>query len=536
MGDRMIPVSFEELLEQVLNEYHNKKTLFQVPVKENTKRIPVGPAAGPHTQLAENIVAAYAAGAMYFELKTVQVLYGKDLGIKKPCIYAGHEVFNTEWSSELSAEEAANEYIKAFLLIRVLRKELNLKRSPMPKFILSVGYDLKGIQSKPVDCFLNQMQDATQTQEWNTDIAYLKAHKNQFQNLTLEDIEEINSNAKISDTVTLSTMHGCPAAEIEQIAVYLMEKKHFNTLVKLNPTLIGKQKTREILQKKGYGDFSYSEEDFDKNLSMDDAVELIKRCRQKATSLKKAFGVKMTNTFPVFSNGKMQDEKMYLSGVALYPLAMEAAAELAKRLPGDITMSYSGGADTYNITELLETGMCPITFSSVILKPKGYQNINRMVEKADISYHPKEHIDVACLTQLSKKAWDDKYYDKKETTRYPFRENYSITCAKCNNCVDVCPNRANIRIETQEESYVLHRNRLCNECGCCSFHCIMGHEPYLEKLTIYEDEGEYQNEDKKRATVLYTEKEKRLHIDGKEVPIPQELEQILKEGKKRGAF
>ncbi|WP_230978083.1 hypothetical protein [Treponema vincentii] len=38
---------------------------------------PLGPAAGPHTQLAQNIVAAYAAGCRFFELKTVQKLDGE---------------------------------------------------------------------------------------------------------------------------------------------------------------------------------------------------------------------------------------------------------------------------------------------------------------------------------------------------------------------------------------------------------------------------------------------------------------------------
>ena len=33
-------------------------------------------AAGPHTQLAQNLVAAYYAGARFFELKTVQKMDG----------------------------------------------------------------------------------------------------------------------------------------------------------------------------------------------------------------------------------------------------------------------------------------------------------------------------------------------------------------------------------------------------------------------------------------------------------------------------
>ena len=51
-----------------------------------TLETPFGPAAGPHTQLTQNIVAAYVAGSRFFELKTVQKLDGEDLPVAKPCI------------------------------------------------------------------------------------------------------------------------------------------------------------------------------------------------------------------------------------------------------------------------------------------------------------------------------------------------------------------------------------------------------------------------------------------------------------------
>ena len=40
---------------------------------------PFGPAAGPNSQLAQNIIAAYVAGARFFEVKTVQKMDGADL-------------------------------------------------------------------------------------------------------------------------------------------------------------------------------------------------------------------------------------------------------------------------------------------------------------------------------------------------------------------------------------------------------------------------------------------------------------------------
>ncbi len=46
----------------------------------------VGPAAGPHTQLAQNIVTSWLTGGRFIELKTVQIL--DRLELEKPCIDA----------------------------------------------------------------------------------------------------------------------------------------------------------------------------------------------------------------------------------------------------------------------------------------------------------------------------------------------------------------------------------------------------------------------------------------------------------------
>lgn len=488
MSEKMKPASFGELFTKACIEYRNSGSLFMVPVSDNEKQIPLGPAAGPHTQLAQNIVAAYAAGAAYFELKTVQVLYGDSLGIKKPCIYVGNEVYNTEWSSELPANEAADEYIKAFLLIKILQKELGLPERPV-HFIMSVGYNLEGICSDIVDGFLNCMKDASLSKEWQNDIGYLKNHIGDFHNLTDKDIGEIAAETCISDTVTLSTMHGCPADEIEHIAGYLLEKKGLNTVVKMNPTIIGKEETAAILSEKGYGHLRYPDDVFDKNISMDNAVSMIKRCQEKALSLGKKFGVKMTNTFPVFSDGTMKDEMMYMSGPALFPLSIAAAAELSERLDGKINISYSGGADAENIGGLLACGIMPVTVSSVLLKPGGYRNLSAMTGAAESAgYSPEETIDTEGLKELSHRARADTRYDRKERHIYKRQDNYEDDCAVCHNCVDVCPNRANVRIEDEEGAHVIHLDRFCNGCGCCSFNCLMGHEPYLEKITYYDKE------------------------------------------------
>ena len=53
---------------------------------------PLGVAAGPHTQMAHNIISSWLVGARYIELKTVQTL--DELEVTKPCIDMEDEGYN----------------------------------------------------------------------------------------------------------------------------------------------------------------------------------------------------------------------------------------------------------------------------------------------------------------------------------------------------------------------------------------------------------------------------------------------------------
>ena len=120
MSERMTPIPFKQLMTWIKEEHDNFGTVFGVNapyVKKNGKTLPLfkekletpfGPAAGPNTQLAQNIVAAYYAGARFFELKTVQKMDGDDLAacINRPCIWTKDEGYNCEWSTELYVPQA----------------------------------------------------------------------------------------------------------------------------------------------------------------------------------------------------------------------------------------------------------------------------------------------------------------------------------------------------------------------------------------------------------------------------------------------
>lgn len=496
MSDNMIPISFEQLLKGLLQEYKESNSFLAVPVKRNTDInyvSKIGPAAGPHTQLAGNIVAAYAAGASHFELKTVQIMEGEALGIVKPCIFSTQEVYNTEWSTELTVKQAQDEYIKAYLLLKILIKEFGLGNEDGFHFIMSVGYDLAGIQSPKIDTFLENMKNACQTEEWNKDITYVLENLNLFEHITKEYIESISSI--ITDTIALSTMHGCKSEEIEAIATYLLEEKELNTYVKMNPTLLGKEEIRSTLDQMGYHHITLEDKTFELDIDLSKAVQMLGNLQEVANQKNRIFGVKLTNTLPVnISRNELAGNAMYLSGAALYPIAIGVAAKLSKEFAGKLPISYSGGADTNNIKEILATGIYPVTVSSVLLKTGGYKNIAKMNEQAD-AIEPKEtkSIDVTALEALAKKAITQTQYYQKERKSFAKAADYSSLCAKCNNCVDVCPNRANKKLILDQKAYVVHYDNLCNECGNCSFFCIAGHDPYLDKLTIFSDMKSFQN-------------------------------------------
>ena len=57
----------------------------------------------------------------------------------------------------------------------------------------------------------------------------------------------------------------------------------------------------------------------------------------------------------------------------------------------------------------------------------------------------------------------------------------------CQNCVDVCPNRANVAVRLPDgRTEILHIDKMCNECGNCTAFCPYSSEPCKDKLTLFQ--------------------------------------------------
>ncbi len=393
MSEKMIPIPYDQLLAQVCREYETCGTIFGVSHiwKPKRKTLPIfggekletpfGPAAGPNTQLAQNIIAAYAAGARFFELKTVQIMDGEELAacVNRPCILAEDEGYNCEWSTELEVPQAMDEYIKAWNVLKVISEKYGLGSPDGFVFNMSVGYTLEGIQSPKITAYLDGMRDAG-----------------------------------VSHSVTISTLHGCPPEEIEHIANYLIGERGLHTYIKCNPTLLGYDFCRRTLDKLGYDYIAFDDRHFREDLQWADAVPMFRRLRSLAKHMGVEFGLKLTNTFPVdVKGGELPSEEMYMSGRSLYPLTTELASRIAGEFNGDLRISYSGGADWNSVEALFDAGIWPITMATNLLRPGGY---NRMKQLAELLYAHDyctfERVNPKKAAAIAAKALTDAWYRK----------------------------------------------------------------------------------------------------------------------------
>jgi putative selenate reductase len=405
MSDKMNVQPLEVLLDWILKEYGTNQAIFGIhrslfyTPKPSPYAIPdlfghylatpIGPGAGPHTQLAQNIVCAWLSGGRFIELKTVQIM--DELDIPRPCIDMEDEGYNVEWSQELKLEQSASEYVKAWALVHILHRLLGFEGPVGTVFNMSVGYNLEGIQSLPMTRFMDRLQDASEG------IAQIQAVlRDKFPQLA-----DIGIPTHVTNNVTLSTMHGCPPAEIERIARYLMEERGLHTTVKLNPTLLGKEEVMRILHDRlGFREIHIPDRVFEHDLQYGRAVELIKTLKEVAAEQGLTFGIKLSNTLAMANHkGILPGDEMYMSGHALYPITINLFHKLSQEFGGHLNVSFSAGADAFNLTDILAAGAWPVTMVSDLLKPGGY---SRMLQYLEVLEAEMQGLGADSLDELAK--------------------------------------------------------------------------------------------------------------------------------------
>ncbi len=396
MPAKFCPVPVSQLLKLIFHELDSKAGVFGIPqelffvprdnealrteIFGHSLQSPLGVAAGPHTQLAQNIVAAWLMGSRYIELKTIQTL--DEIEVPKPCIDMQDEGYNCEWSQELTIKESFSEYLNAWIIIHILNHRFGWGNDPGTVFNMSAGYNLRGIMNENVQWFLDKMKNCSDD---------LAGRIPEIIDI-YPAVAAIKIPSAISDNITLSTMHGCPADEIEDIARYLLEKRKLHTLVKLNPTLLGPELLRDILNNKLSFRTIVPDEAFGHDLKYPDAVRIIRSLQSTATENNLQFGLKLTNTLESLNNKNVfgnDISMMYMSGRALHPLSVTLAKKLQEEFSGDLLLSFSAGADAFNVSGLISCGFRTVTVCSDLLKPGGYMRLNQYFEELDKSLASK---------------------------------------------------------------------------------------------------------------------------------------------------
>ncbi len=386
----LVPYPFGALVAHMFDGLEREREIFHLPERKfvrghddldlsvdfhgHTASSPLGPAAGPQTQMAQNIVLSWLGGCRIMELKTVQIL--DELHIPRPCIDVHTVGLNAEWSQELKLEEALEEYVKGAMLVEMLRASGVLSSDggnggnggafDRVVYDMSVGYDLHGIQSGRVLEFIRRMRDAGEIVE-----RLRRQIPDRFMHL-----RDLDYPTRLSDTITLSTFHGCPPDEIEKIMDFLMRDLGVHSIVKFNPMLLGPEKARRLLHDTlGYTDLHMPDSAFERDTSWDAAIGIVERLGETAAELGVGFGVKFSNTMIVENTrGFLAPgvEEVYLSGQPLHILAIHLVRRFRRVFGDRYPISFAAGVDRRNFPDMVALGLVPITVCTDLLRKGGY--------------------------------------------------------------------------------------------------------------------------------------------------------------------
>lgn len=580
--DALVPASFATLLAWASVGLERERTVCGLPkrafwtgaaphdlsvaIAGGHLETPLGVAAGPHTQLAHNLVVAWLAGARLLELKTVQVL--DRLELPRPCIDAPAEGYNVEWSQELRLAESLEQYVSAWCLVhaiapRALGADAAARALAGTRFDASVGYDLVGIRSLAVTRFLDGLTDASES------MVRLRTRLP----ASLRAMWPEGVPRRVIDTVTLSSFHGCPPDEIERIVEHLFARHALNVVVKLNPTLLGFDEVDALLHGPlGWHHVALNRAAFDRDLQWDQALGLLDRLSGVAKRYGRMLGVKLTNTLVVRNTrARLAGEAVYLSGAPLHPIAIRLADRLSRATSGAIPLSLSAGVNAENFATAVACGFTPVTMCTDLLQPTGYRRLPRYLkalvaemERCDVrsigdyvlaraSERGSAVVDVRAAAHVNLAAYavsvgsDPRYGSTASAppavTQPPLA---LVDCESCNQCTLVCPNGAFFSVTTpgvsafagvatetpaavgheqhaadavRERQWVLFAD-FCNACGNCDTFCPESGGPYRVKARFHTSRAVWQRDTSPHA-VLVEDNGRRVlaRFDGREVAL-----------------
>ncbi|MCI0335895.1 MAG: glutamate synthase [Planctomycetes bacterium] len=553
---------FADMIQRMRLEYHNQQTIFDLPARkwfvppadDNWPDLSVrfhdrvagnasGPASGPQTQMAQNIVLSWLAGGRIMELKTVQV--NDELKISRPCIDATNVGYNVEWSQELRVAESLDQYVQGAMLIHMLRHAPDVFGGPFgdvsmagmsgkPIYDMSIGYDLAGIQTPKVVNFIRGLIDAREG------IERLRGEIPRW----LAPLRDLDYPTALSRSITLSTFHGCPAHEIERICAFLLTELDVHVIVKMNPPMLGRDRLEHLLYDVlGYTELRVNDKAYTSGLQFDESLEICGRLSQLAASRRLRFGAKFSNTLEVENHRDFfqpSEKIMYLSGAPLHVITLTLAGEFRKAMGAAFPISFSAGVDRKNFANLVACGFAPITTCTDLLRTGGYgrlppylhdlrQQMDRVGARTiddfilDFRGHREaaggDPVQAGFLNTpiIIAETQADPRYRAAQNRSVPKKiDSHLVTfdCITCDKCIPVCPNDANFSYHTgelrltyrdvevrpdgnirpigEQRTFALEKgdqianfSDYCNHCGNCDTFCPEYDGPYLKKPNFY---------------------------------------------------
>ena len=559
----LVPAPFADLVQRMRLELAREDAIFHLPRRRwwtpdpdgpdlsatfhgRAAGNPLGPAAGPQTQMAQNLVLSWLAGSRILELKTVQI--NDRLKIDRPCIDATNIGFNIEWSQELRIPQALREYVAGAMLIHMLARGGLLGDSPIASvatdtiYDVSLGYDLDGIRSTPVRSFVEQMRDASATVE------RLRSEIPR----ALKTLRDLDFPTRLSTSITLSTFHGCPADEIERICEFLLAELDCDVIIKMNPPMLGKQRLEHLLHDVlGYREIRVPDHAYTNGLQFDESLEICARLTGLAASRGRKLGAKFSNTLEVENRGDFfgrEIKTQYLSGQPLHVITLALADAFRQAVGPDMPLTFSAGVDRFNFANMAACGFCPITTCTDLLRPGGYgrlpayldglvdamnkagaKSIDEFVlathrsfdEEEDRTTHSGRDVSsvqshaMRNLAVVANRARAEPRYRADQNRKTPKRIDSHLEtfdCITCDKCIPVCPNAANFLYPTDAEDllftdYLVRENDLtagpehritverteqianfadfCNDCGNCDTFCPEYDGPFIKKPNFF---------------------------------------------------
>lgn len=551
---------FVDLIQRMRFEYRNQQAMFDLPARKWYIPAPSmpdlsvrfhksvagnasGPASGPQTQMAQNLVLSWLAGGRIMELKTVQV--NDELKISRPCIDAANIGYNVEWSQELRIADSLEQYVAGAMLIHMLRHAPDVFGNPFgdvsmagvggePIYDLSIGYDLAGIKTPKVVNFIRGMIDARESVE---------RLRNQIPRW-LGPLRNLDYPTRLSCSITLSTFHGCPADEIERICEFLLTELDVHTIVKMNPPMLGQHRLEHLLYDvMGYTELRVNKKAYTSGLQFDESLEICDRMTRLAASRGLTFGAKFSNTLEVENHREFfqpTEKIMYLSGAPLHVITLTLANDFRQAVGPEFPISFSAGVDRKNFANLVACGIVPVTTCTDLLKTGGYgrlppylhelQNQMRRLGATSIGefildYRGQRAAAAGDPVRAGFLNMPILVAETQADPRYRAAANHAVPkkidshlvtfdCITCDKCIPVCPNDANFTYHTGE-TRITYRDLevrpdgsvtpvgdekvfelkqadqianfadYCNHCGNCDTFCPEYDGPYLKKPNFF---------------------------------------------------